>query len=127
MKFWTVVPLAACLAGCGNMLIGEITPEVLPDLADEMNERGTLEIGKDFPGVTMHARVDSGDTLVVMMGNVPLGNRTYDPNAVRRLLRSEVCSDSNLSELISNGGKVRLEMTSNFGKELPAVQFARCG
>lgn len=107
--------------------MGEITPELLPDLAEEINTRGTLEIGKDFPGVTMKARVDETDTLVVMLGNVPLGNRTYDPNAVRRSLRGEVCSDRHLRELIANGGKVRLEMTTNFGKELPAVQFARCG
>ena len=127
MKTWLTIACIPLLAGCGNMLVGEVTPELLPDVVEEINEHGTLEIGKEFPGVTMEARLDNEDTLVIMMGNVPLGNRTYNPNAVRRLLRGEVCNDTVLSELIANGGKVRLEMTSNFGKELPAVQFARCG
>ena len=126
MKIWAAIAAIPLLAGCQDMLMGEVTPELLPDLVEEINTHGTLEMGKQFPGVTMKARVDNADTLVIMMGNVPLGNTTYDPNAVRRLLRSEVCEDGNLRQLIDNGGKVRLEMTTNFGKELPGVQFARC-
>ena len=75
----------------------------------------------------MKARIDDGKTLVLIIGNVPLGNTTYDPNAMRKTLRPQICGSRNYRELIEDGGKVRVEMTTNYGKELPAVQFARCG
>lgn len=124
--FWTLPAAALLLAGCGEMMMGEVGTDILPALVDEINQNGTHEIAKQIPGATIKARLEGDDLLVLMVGNVPTGNQTYDPNALRRLMRGEVCKDRHLAELIRNGGKLRIEMTSNFGKELPAIQFARC-
>ncbi len=123
MKYLVAAGLAVLLAGCGE----RTTLEVLPDVVRDINESGSAEISKQIPGATMKARIDDGKTLVLMIGNVPLGNTTYDPNAMRKTLRPQICGSRNYRELIEDGGKVRVEMTTNYGKELPAVQFARCG
>lgn len=127
MRTLALATIAVTLAGCGGVFDERSTLEVLPDVVRDINRSGSAEIAKEIPGVTMKARIDDGSTLVLMMGNVPVGTSTYDPNAVRKALRPQVCGSRNYRELIEGGGKVRVEMTTNFGKELPAVQFARCG
>ncbi|MEM7780721.1 MAG: hypothetical protein AAF697_10050 [Pseudomonadota bacterium] len=127
MYRFLVLSTAALLASCGDFPGQKGAIESLPDVVREINESGTSELAKDIPGATMKARIDDGDTLVLMMGNIPSGNRSFDPYTVRKTLRPEVCASDNYRQLFEEGGKVRVEMTSNFGKELPAIQFARCG
>ena len=125
-KICIALAMGGLVTGCGGAFEQRSTLEVLPDVVAEINRSGTAEIGKQMPGVTMKARIDDGKTLVLLMGNVPMGNQSYDPNALRKTLRPEVCGSDNYRDLIEDGGKIRLEMTTNFGKKLPAIQFARC-
>ena len=79
------------------------------------------------PGiVTRRALLEGGDTLVFKLGNMPTGNTTFDPYAMRKSLRPELCDDAGLRELVEQGVKVRFDITSNYGKELPYIQFTRC-
>lgn len=125
MAKWIVLGVLALLPACG-MLENKSAIEVMPDVARNINESGTAEFAKIFPNATMNARVDNGDTMVLIMGNMPLGNETYDPMALQKLLRPKLCATQNFRDLIAEGGKIRVEMTSNFGKQLPAIQFTRC-
>lgn len=126
MKKSILVAGIVSLSACGGVVDNRTALEKLPDVVEMINRDGTTEIARDFPGVRAAARIDDGDTLVIMMSNVPFGGRTFDPNAVRRSLRPQVCGSENYRELFEAGGKVRLEMTSDHGKELPAIQYARC-
>ncbi len=126
MRFLLVSGLAITATACGGIVDQRSAIEQLPDVVDAINRDGNAEIAKQLPGAVVTARIDDGDTLVIMMGNVPLGNTTFDPNAVRKTLRPQVCGSENYRELFEEGGKVRVEMTSNFGKEMPAIQYSRC-
>lgn len=125
-RFGMAAAMAVLASGCGGLVEQRSTLEMLPDVVDGINRTGSSELSQQIPGATMKARIEDGSTLVLMMGNVPLGNQSYDPNALRRTLRPQVCGSDDFRELIDEGGKIRVEMTTNFGKELPAIQFARC-
>ena len=114
------------LAGCGGVPSGPVTDQEMAQVVREINREGAEIFADEFPGMTGQARLDPDNILVLMLVNTPTGKRTYDPNALRRLLRPQICEDGNFRRLIDNGWKVRLEMTSNMGSELPAIQFARC-
>ena len=126
MKSWTGLGLVVALAGCGGVPSGPVTDQEMAQVVREINREGAEIFADEFPGMTGQARLDPDNILVLMLVNTPTGKRTYDPNALRRLLRPQICEDGNFRRLIDNGWKVRLEMTSNMGSELPAIQFARC-
>lgn len=128
MKQALIILAIAPLAACGGLIEPLSAEQRLARSVDNFNnswERS--DIARQLPGSKMAARIDNGDTLVLMVDNLPVGNRTFDPNAVRKTMRPTLCDDSDFRELMDAGIKVRFEMTSNFGKPLPAVQFARCG
>ncbi|MEP2552218.1 MAG: hypothetical protein ABJH26_13055, partial [Marinomonas sp.] len=83
MAKWMVLGALALLPACG-MLENKSAIEALPDLADKINESGTIEAAKLFPNATMNARVENGDTLVLIAANAPLGTSTFDPMAVQK-------------------------------------------
>lgn len=124
MKKSAIGIVALALAGCGVIGQPQSLEQRLGDAVERFNN-DTSSLGKGFEGTTRKARLE-GDTLVFMIANLPTGNETYDPHAMRRILRPEMCDDSDFRELIEDGVKIRFELTSNFGKELPAIQFARC-
>ncbi len=119
--------LGLTLSACGALT--PMTPEerLAYSVKHFNSEAATAEMDKQLPGSKMAARVDNGDTLVLMVTNVPTGNRTFDPNTLRKVMRPTLCDDRDFRQLMEDGINVRFELTSNFGKELPAVQFARCG
>lgn len=115
--------LAAALTGCGP----SVSKDSLPEVVRWVNDGNMDYLFADLDGTDISARLDPGDTLVLKVTNLPTGTQTYDPNALRKMLRSEVCEPGTFGRLIEQGGKVRFEFVSNFGKELPAIQFAHCG
>lgn len=123
MKFWVAIAGALVLAGCSP----GVSKDNLPAVVAAVNNGSADYLFEDIPGAKVSARVDDGDTLVLRVTNVPTGTRTFDPNPIRNALRPEVCKSSSYGDLIAAGGKVRMEFVSNFGKELPAIQFAHCG
>ncbi len=114
------------LTACGAVADNRSMTERLPDIADYLNRNGNPKLTAEFPNATIGARVDEGDTLVIMVGNIPTGSTAIDPNALRKLWRPLVCGEEHYRQLFSEAGKVRMEITSNFGKKLPPVQYARC-
>ena len=122
MKLWVVAGGAMLLASCSP----GVSKDNLPAVVAAVNNGSADYLFKDIPGAKVSARVDEGDTLVLKVSNIPTGNRTFDPNAIRAALREEVCKSGSYGQLIKQGGKVRMEFVSNFGKELPAIQFAHC-
>lgn len=119
------------LAACGGPILGPGTLEdKLAIGADYANTHGTqqmrAQIGPSFGKASVSARVDNGDTLVVMIENLPSGKATWDPNVMRKKLRPEMCREPVYHEIFGSGGKVRLEVTSNIGQELPAVTVGSC-
>ena len=123
MKTWVVFAILAVLAACSP----GVSKENLPAVVRAVNNGSADYLFADIPGVKVSARLDPGDTLVLKVANVPTGTRTFDPNAIRKALREVVCNSGSYGRLIEQGGSVRMEFVSNFGKELPAIQFAHCG
>lgn len=123
MKIWILLATSAVIAACSP----GVSKDNLPAVVRAVNNGSADYLFADIPGAKVSARVDPGDTLVLKVTNVPTGNQTFDPNAVRKALREEVCEHGSYGQLIAQGGKVRFEFVSNFGKDLPAIQFAHCG
>lgn len=122
VKHWGMVSLAATLAACS----AGVSTADLPTVVRGINAGEADHLFEEMPGVEVSARIDEGNTLVLKARNLPTGNQTYDPNRMRAELRPEVCADGAFRKLIDEGGRLRFEMVSNTGKELPAIQFARC-
>lgn len=125
LRAWALLG-AAALSACGSGIGGGRTLEETLDGAAAHMNRNSAKIVGNLPGSKMTARVENGDTIVLRLTNVPSGTQTYDPNAVRKMFRPEFCNKTLYNKVFAKGGKVRLELVSNFGKELPAIQFARC-
>ncbi len=123
MKYWFLIAAAVAIAACSP----GVSRDNLPAVVAAVNNGSADYLFEDIPGAEVSARVENGDTLVLKVTNVPYGTRTFDPNPIRAALRPEVCNADSCGKLIEQGGKVRLEFVSNFGKELPAIQFAHCG
>lgn len=123
MKYWVAIAGTAILAACSP----GVSEDNLPAVVAAVNSGSADYLFKDIPGAKVSARVDDGNTLVLKVAGVPTGTRSFDPNPIRKALRPEVCKSSTYGKLIESGGKVRMEFVSNFGKELPAIQFVHCG
>lgn len=126
MKSIQILALALLLMGCGG-LVGEpkSTEARLAAMVERYNEVQASAKTDDQSGAQRHARIEGGNTLVIEITNVPTGNSTFDPNAMRKSLRPEICDDL-MRELLDAGISVRFDLTSNFGKKQPSVHFSRC-
>ena len=122
LRIWGVIGLGAMVAACNP----SVSKDDLPTIVRGVNAGEADYLFKEMPGVELSARIDEGDTLVLKVENLPTGNQTYDPNLMRKQLRPEICGEGAFRQLIDEGGRLRFEMVSNTGKELPAIQFARC-
>lgn len=118
-----VTASALALASCGEPRSLEAE---LAQAVREVNAGGGQTFGSEMAGAKLNARIDNGDTLVLVMSNVLSGSRTYDPNAIRKDLRPNVCGEAHYRRIIDGGFKLKIEMISNTGKELPPVIYARC-
>ncbi|MEO1731976.1 MAG: hypothetical protein AAFR64_14740 [Pseudomonadota bacterium] len=125
MKLPAFLALSMLVAGCG-VLQPQSLEERLADAVVEFNESEAASVANGATRTRREARLDGDDTLVIAITNLPTGNSTFDPMAMERSLRPEFCDDAEMRELIEAGIRVRFELTSNFGKELPSVQFNRC-
>ena len=118
----TIALGALALAACGGPATKE---EAMADAANYFNRYGTDALAGQFKGIKVKSSVQE-DVLVIRMENFPSGTRTFDPDAVRKLFRPKMCEMSSSREIIDMGGKIRVEIQSNYGKELPSVTVARC-
>lgn len=119
MKRLMIAVATVALAGCGGP---ETLDEALNDAASFFNRNAD---SLDLKGVKLSATVE-GDVLTMKMTNFPSGTRTFDPNAARKLFREKLCGIGSAREILDMGGKIRVELRSNYGKDLPAVQVAGC-
>lgn len=122
MKHAIAALAALALAGCGGP---ETKEEAMSQAADFFNNNGEALAGAGLKDVKLTAAVE-GDVLVMKMTNFPSGTRTFDENAARKLFRAKLCEMRKSREILELGGKIRVDIRSNYGKELPSVQVARC-
>lgn len=119
MKKLAIAIGTLALAGCGEP---ETLDEALNGAANFFNRNADAF---DLKGVKLSANV-AEDVLTIRMTNFPSGTRTFDPNAARKLFRDKLCDIGKARDILEMGGKIRVELRSNYGKDLPAVQVARC-
>ena len=122
MRTLTIAVCSLALAGCGGP---ETLEEALGNAADFYNSSSNNLQTSQLKNTKIKADV-SGDLLTIRLTNFPSGTRTYDPNALRKLLREKLCEIGSARAIFDMGGKIRIELQSNYGKELPPVQVARC-
>lgn len=122
MKKLMVVVGVVALAGCGGP---ETLDEALNDAAGFFNKNAKSLQTPQLKNTKLSASV-ADDVLTIRMTNFPSGTRTFSANAARKLFRAKLCDMSSSREILDMGGKIRVELRSNYGKELPPVQIARC-
>jgi hypothetical protein len=122
MKYAIILVGAVALSACGGP---ETKEEALTSAAKFFNGNAGALSSTQFKDIKVSARVEE-DVLIIKMANFPSGTRTFDPNAARKLFRGKICEISKSRDIIEMGGKVRVDIRSNYGKDLPSVQIASC-
>ena len=122
MKNLMMVAGAIALTGCGGP---ETLEEALQANADHLNRNASALQTTQLKNTKVSASVE-GDVLLVRMTNFPSGTRTFSANAARKLFRQKLCDIGMSRDVLEMGGKIRVELRSNYGKDLPPVQVARC-
>lgn len=125
MRIWVIALGSVALASCG---------EPAPPTLAERIERTAASFNKNAPGLLpsqfgdtqLSSRLEGDDTLVMRFANAPVADKTFDPNAVRKMMRRKVCETGPVNKLIQDGGRLKIELVSHVGAEFPAVYFARC-
>lgn len=119
--------MVLALAGCGNAFAG---PPALKDTlnrtAGELRAQAPALFAEDFGEMKFVPRVEGKDTLVLRFENAPVGSKAFDPNVIQRTVRPKVCEIGALRTVIESGGRIKLELASPIGAELPPVLFSRC-
>ena len=126
MNHWIIALSTTTLAGCGAIAAPMTLKESMQDAADFFNVNGASFLPGEIAQAKVSARVEDGDTMVIRLENMPTGHATYDANYARKMLRPKLCDTRSGRNMIEQGGKIRVEMRSNIGKELPPVQIAHC-
>lgn len=122
MRILSVPVILWLLAACADAPL----EQRLAESVQRFNESEARNAPSSPGALTRTVHIEGGDTLVFKLDNIPTGNTSFDPNAMRKSLRAEFCEDRAMRELLEAGVKVRFDLTSNYGKELPSVKFARC-
>lgn len=122
MRILFLSVISVLLAACTNAPLDQRLAEAVQRFNDSEARNAPSSPG----ALTRTAGIEGGDTLVFKLANMPTGTTSFDPNAMRKSLRGEFCEDREMRELLEAGVKVRFDLTSNYGKELPSVKFARC-
>ena len=126
MKNVSVLVMAGLLAGCGSASAPPTLDETLAGAASHFNRGGLSLINEELGATSMSARVENEDTLVMLVEGINTGRMTFDPQAMTRLMRDNICEDSWNRRVFESGGRLRIDFVSNFGHELPSIYFARC-
>lgn len=116
---------AATLAvvACGE---GEPLDVLVEDTARYYNSQGEDFFADLYPGSKTGASAEGGDTLVVRIENIPSGKRATDPFKWSNGVREGMCASGGMDHLLEAGAKIRVEMRSNMGVELPTTHLASC-
>ena len=122
MKRLIIAICTLALAGCGEP---ETLDEALGNAAHYFNKNATALQTAALKDTKLSASV-TDEVLTIRMANFPSGTRTFDPNAARKLFREKLCDLNSSRNILDMGGKIRVELRSNYGKDLPPVQVARC-
>ena len=122
MKKLTILAGALALSACGGP---ETLEEALQANADHLNRNASSIKPAQLKNTKVKASVE-GDTLLIRMTNFPSGTRTFSADAARKLFREKLCNIGMSRDVLEMGGKIRVELRSNYGKDLPPVQVARC-
>ena len=122
MKKLMMLAGALTLTACGGP---ETLEEALQANASHLNRNANALKPAQLKNTKVTASVE-GDVLLIKMTNFPSGTRTFSANAARKLFRQKLCDMSMSRDVLDMGGKIRVELRSNYGKDLPPVQVARC-
>ncbi|MCB2085940.1 MAG: hypothetical protein H6920_05645 [Sphingomonadaceae bacterium] len=126
MRIAITAACAATLSACGPGVTEQNLPEMLEGAANFINTDGQSMMSDEIGNARISARAEGGDTLVMRIENIPTGSYTFDPDAMRKMMRPHVCDQSGNRSVIDAGGKFRIEMISNTGKASPPFTIARC-
>lgn len=122
--------LLFCLALAGTASACSTAPDTLEGTLDGaanyFNRNGLGIINEDLNATGMKASVEGDDTLVMRVEGIATGNLTFDPIAMTKVMRGNVCDNSWNRRVFEKGGRLRVEFVSNYGKELPPIFFAKC-
>ncbi len=119
-----------CIALAGFAAACSAEPDTLEGTLDKaanhFNKHGLDTINDQLKATAVKASVKDGLTLVMRVEGVATGNLTFDPIAMTKVMRKNICENDWNRRVFEKGGRLRIELVSNYGKELPAILFAKC-
>ena len=119
-----------CLALAGFASACSTAPDTLEGTLDgaanHFNKNGIDIINEELNATGMDASVVGDETLVIRVEGIATGNLTFDPIAMTKVMRENICENVWNRRVFEKGGKLRIELVSNYGKELPPILFAKC-
>ena len=128
MRLPIVLLLPALLTACDFMPLTPATLErEVEQAAEYINADAHEALASEIGNAKVSAVAEGGDTLVIKLENLPLGNQQMNPTYMRKFMRSSVCDDPSSRRVVEAGGKFRIEMISNTGKASQPVTIAHCG
>lgn len=124
MRSFVCVTLAGFASACSTA--PDTLEGALDGAADHFNTHGLDIINEELSATAMKASVKGADTLVMRVEGIATGNLTFDPIAMTKMMRENVCENDWNRRVFEKGGRLRIELVSNYGKELPPILFAQC-
>jgi hypothetical protein len=113
--------VAACGGGAPDTLAG-----TLAGAAAHFNKNGLSLVNAELKPTGVKASVRGKDTLVVRIDGVATGRATFIPQKMQTSMRENVCGQDWNKRVFARGGKLRVELVSNVGEELPPLLFNHC-
>ncbi|MEP0189078.1 MAG: hypothetical protein ABJP70_04645 [Erythrobacter sp.] len=116
--------LAGLIAACSTA--PDTLEGTLDRAANHFNQNGLDIINEELKATGMNVSVEGEDTLVMRVEGIATGNLTFDPIAMTKVMRENICESDWNRRVFEKGGRLRIELVSNYGKELPPILFAKC-
>lgn len=126
MRYAVLCAASFLMAGCGDLVGPANLQDALAEAEQLTNDPRTAFRNPDFPDANVDGRIEAPKTFVIRHSNVKTITRTFDPRAMEKSIRADVCDQRPLRNVIDKGGIVRVEMVTHIGDELPHLFFSRC-
>lgn len=123
MRFFRFAVATLALSACGEEKPLNVLVE---DAARHYNSNGEDAFAFLYSGSKTRAFAEGDDTLVVRIDNIPSGKQTVDPIMWGKGVRKGLCADGYVRDMVGKGAKLRVEMRSNMGVDLPTTHLASC-
>ena len=127
MRLAILAVTSVALASCGQAQAGpDAVKNSIKRAAASFNSQAPDLLGEEFGSTKVSSRIEGEDTLVLRIANAPVGDKSFDPNFVRKMMRPKVCETGEIRDIIDRGGRLKIELVSHIGAEFPPVLFSRC-